>query len=116
MQKIYSRILQGLTDTRLSVYSHLESTLRTIIRQPRLLALIHYNLLCGFLVGADVSRNYFPAYISYNPYNMYTRHTICILASCPWGPVTANGVDLLTKIYVIYTETHTSHQVRWSIR
>ena len=25
-------------------------------------------------------------------------------ASCPWGPVTANGVDLLTKIYVIYME------------
>ena len=24
-----------------------------------------------------------------------------ILASCPWGPVTANGVDLLTEIYVI---------------
>ncbi len=24
------------------------------------------------------------------------------LASCPWGPVTANGVDLLTEIYVIY--------------
>ncbi len=24
------------------------------------------------------------------------------LASCPWGSVTANGVDLLTKIYVIY--------------
>ena len=23
------------------------------------------------------------------------------LASCPWEPVTANGVDLLTEIYVI---------------
>ncbi len=23
-----------------------------------------------------------------------------ILASCPWGLVTANGVDLLTEIYV----------------
>ncbi len=23
------------------------------------------------------------------------------LASCPWGPVTANGVDLLTEIYII---------------
>ncbi len=22
-----------------------------------------------------------------------------VLARCPWGPVTANGVDLLTKIY-----------------
>ncbi len=31
------------------------------------------------------------------------------LASCPWGPDTANGVDLLTEIYVIY-------QVRRSIR
>ncbi len=25
------------------------------------------------------------------------------LVSCPWGPVTANGVDLLTKMYVIYS-------------
>ncbi len=24
-----------------------------------------------------------------------------MLASCTWGPVTANGVDLLTEIYVI---------------
>ncbi len=31
------------------------------------------------------------------------------LASSPWGPVTANGVDLLTEIYIIYMETHTSH-------
>ncbi len=31
------------------------------------------------------------------------------LASCPWGPVTANGVDLLTEIYVIYMKTYTSH-------
>ena len=23
-----------------------------------------------------------------------------ILASCPWGPVTANGVDLLTEMYI----------------
>ncbi len=30
------------------------------------------------------------------------------LASCPWGPVTANGVDQLTKLYVIYMETNTS--------
>ena len=29
-----------------------------------------------------------------------------LLASCPWGPVTVNGVDLLTEIYVIYMETH----------
>ncbi len=27
-----------------------------------------------------------------------------LLASCPLGPVTANGVDLLTEIYVIYTK------------
>ncbi len=27
-----------------------------------------------------------------------------ILASCPWGPVTANGVDILTEMYVIYME------------
>ncbi len=32
-------------------------------------------------------------------------YTIIILASCPWGPVTANGVDLLTEMYVIYMET-----------
>ncbi len=25
------------------------------------------------------------------------------LASCPWGPVTANGVDTLTEMYVIYS-------------
>ena len=24
------------------------------------------------------------------------------LTSCPWGPVTANGMDLLTEIYAIY--------------
>ncbi len=36
--------------------------------------------------------------------NKLTRNFL--LASCPWGPVTANGVDLLTKIYVIYMETH----------
>ena len=33
-----------------------------------------------------------------------------VLASCPWGPVTANGVDLLTEIYAIYMEAHTSHR------
>ncbi len=36
--------------------------------------------------------------------------SIHVLASCPWGPVTANGVDLLTEIYVIYMETYTSHR------
>ena len=30
-----------------------------------------------------------------------------LLASCPWGPVTANGVDLLTEMYVIYIERNT---------
>ena len=30
------------------------------------------------------------------------------LASCLWGPVTANGVDLLTKIYVIW-QAHRSN-------
>ncbi len=35
---------------------------------------------------------------------------ILVLASCPCGPATANGVDLLTEIYVIYMETHTSHR------
>ena len=33
-----------------------------------------------------------------------------ILASCPWGPVTANWVHLLTEIYVIYIEVHTSQK------
>ena len=27
-----------------------------------------------------------------------------VLASCPLGPVTANGVDVLTEMYVIYME------------
>ena len=31
-----------------------------------------------------------------------------LLASCPWGPVTANGVVLLIEIYVIYMKMHTS--------
>ncbi len=30
-----------------------------------------------------------------------------ILASCPWGPVTANGVDILTEMYVIYMKRKT---------
>ncbi len=34
------------------------------------------------------------------------------LAICPLGPVTANGVDLLTEIYVIYIEANTSHIAR----
>ncbi len=33
-----------------------------------------------------------------------------LLASYPWGPVTANGVDLLTEMYVIYMQTNTSHR------
>ncbi len=33
-----------------------------------------------------------------------------LLASCPWGPVIVSGVDLLTKIYVIYMQMHTSHR------
>ncbi len=32
------------------------------------------------------------------------------LASCPLGPATAYGVNLLTEIYVIYMETHTLHR------
>ena len=34
-----------------------------------------------------------------------------ILASCPWTLVTANGVELLTEIYVIYIEGNTRHHV-----
>ncbi len=45
-------------------------------------------------------RVYYSALIVYNT----------ILASCPLGPVTANGVNLLTEIYVLYMETHTSHR------
>ncbi len=30
-----------------------------------------------------------------------------LLASCPWGPVTALGVSVLTEMYVIYMETYT---------
>ena len=32
-----------------------------------------------------------------------------LLASCPWGSVTDNGVDVLTEMYVIYMERNTSH-------
>ena len=39
-----------------------------------------------------------------------SNYNIYILASCPWGPVTANGVDLLTEMYVIYMERNTSHR------
>ena len=31
------------------------------------------------------------------------------LASCPWGPVTAKGMDLLTNVYIIYMQVHTLH-------
>ena len=34
-----------------------------------------------------------------------------VLTSCPWRPVTANGVDLLTEIYAIYMEAHTRYRV-----
>ena len=33
---------------------------------------------------------------------MTTCWQFIILASCPWGPVTVNGVDLLTEMYVIF--------------
>ncbi len=33
-----------------------------------------------------------------------------LLASCPWGPITANGVDLLTQMYVIYMKRKTLHR------
>ena len=29
------------------------------------------------------------------------------LASCPWGPVTAHGLGLLTEMYVIVTDART---------
>ena len=41
---------------------------------------------------------------------MHDVVTYSILASCPLGPVTANGVDWLTEIYVLYME-HTKIQV-----
>ncbi len=42
-----------------------------------------------------------------DPYNY-------ILASCPWGPATANGVGILTELYVIYMEGYTSHRaIAW---
>ncbi len=41
---------------------------------------------------------------------------ISILASCPSGPVTANGVDLLIKIYVIYMEAHTYNHATDHVR
>ncbi len=33
-----------------------------------------------------------------------------LLASCRWGRVTAHGVGVLPEMYVIYTETYTSHR------
>ena len=33
-----------------------------------------------------------------------------LLASCLFGPATANGVGILTELYVIYIETNTSHR------
>ncbi len=42
-------------------------------------------------------------------YELDVPQELWLLASCPWGTVTANGVDLLTEIYVIYMEAHTSH-------
>ncbi len=35
------------------------------------------------------------------------------LSSCPWGPVTANGVDVLTIMYVIYMETDCWLKLVW---
>ena len=35
-----------------------------------------------------------------------------VLASYQWGLVTANGVELLINMYVIYMETDTSRQTR----
>ena len=32
-----------------------------------------------------------------------------VLASCPWGLATANGMGLLTEMYVTYLVTYTSH-------
>ncbi len=62
--------------------------------------------------------NYFASdhHSNYHIYNhicttlFFIHHNNITLASCPWGPVTANGADLLTEIYVIYMETHTSHR------
>ena len=39
-----------------------------------------------------------------------------ILASCPWGPLTANGVDLLTEMYVIYIEIQVPRSIGCSRR
>ncbi len=44
------------------------------------------------------NNNYHVSYSYSQAYKIGSQHTI--LASCPWGPVTANGVDLLTEIYV----------------
>ncbi len=30
---------------------------------------------------------------------------ICMLTSCPWGPATAHGLDMLTELYAIYMES-----------
>ena len=37
-----------------------------------------------------------------------------LLASCPWGPATVDGVGLLTEMYAIYIERYSSHEGRRS--
>ena len=39
--------------------------------------------------------------------SLFISQEIRVLASCPLAPVTANGVDVLTEMYVIYMETDT---------
>ncbi len=43
-----------------------------------------------------------------NNQNVFVRNFV-LLASCPWGPATAHGVGILTKLYVIYMERYSSH-------
>ncbi len=75
---------------------------------PCIFILLSCRVIVSWEVGARVSGLQFrmPRVVVYWNSIVYNK----ILASCPWGPVTANRVDLLTGIYVIYMETHTSHR------
>ena len=65
--------------------------------------------LLGKSVHSNVLRNVLQSYISTMNQKIYSKifHAclaILRLASCPWGPVTANWMGLLTEMYVIYME------------
>ncbi len=74
------------------------------ISPPPLWIAIYWNTLlthsCCFIKSS----------ISLDSTGKHALSAMLLLASCPWGPVTANGVDLLTEINAIYMEARTSHR------